>query len=470
MSRPGDADGWAPLDPELDREAQGNPQPAGPEPASQPPQAAWPQAAPQPYGQPYGPEQGQGHPAGSPYWQGAPAQPPGAYGTGEYRAAPYGQGQYGQGQYGPGQYGPGPYGGGYGMPPVKRPWTVETPEGVPFHRMARTEVHRWWRPLVGTVGIAAVGMALALGLMIIGIIVTVAVTGDTPEPSGNQSVFENDTADLAFNLGALAMFLPVALAAAWVVQRRRPGTLSSVAGRLRWRWLLACCGLAILFCAVSYGTSIIAATGLDDQSSGDEHWVGWGRFLGPAIVIILLVPFQAAAEEYAFRGWMLQAVGACTLETARGRAGRAFSTVFRTPWPGDRRRLGAVHGRARLHRLGHPRHLRLRRDRGMARGADGRPGGGHRPARVQQPDGVPLPGGGRRAGHRAGKRPLAGRRRGHRADGPVRGGRRVAGAADEGADPHGRPGRGRPSGDGGHGTGARVIGRPRARARRAAPG
>ncbi|MCP9953946.1 CPBP family intramembrane glutamic endopeptidase [Actinomadura madurae] len=334
MSRPGDADGWAPLDPELDREAQGNPQPAGPEPASQPPQAAWPQAAPQPYGQPYGPEQGQGHPAGSPYWQGAPAQPPGAYGTGEYRAAPYGQGQYGQGQYGPGQYGPGPYGGGYGMPPVKRPWTVETPEGVPFHRMARTEVHRWWRPLVGTVGIAAVGMALALGLMIIGIIVTVAVTGDTPEPSGNQSVFENDTADLAFNLGALAMFLPVALAAAWVVQRRRPGTLSSVAGRLRWRWLLACCGLAILFCAVSYGTSIIAATGLDDQSSGDEHWVGWGRFLGPAIVIILLVPFQAAAEEYAFRGWMLQAVGACTLETARGRAGRAFSTVFRTPWPG----------------------------------------------------------------------------------------------------------------------------------------
>ncbi|MEO3826166.1 CPBP family glutamic-type intramembrane protease [Actinomadura sp. B10D3] len=348
MSGPGDADGWAPLDPDLDREAQGDPRPDGPEPASQPPRPAWPpQAAPQAYG----PEQGQGHPTGSPYWRGAPAQP---YGTGEYGPSPYAPGQYAPGQYAPGQYapgqygtgeypqyapgryGPGPYGGGYGMPPVKRPWTVETPEGVPFHRMARNEVHRWWRPLAGTVGIAAVGMALALGLMIIGIIITVAVTGDAPEPSGTDvdTVFGNDTADLAFNLGALAMFLPVVLAAAWIVQRRRPGTLSSVAGRLRWRWMLVCCGLAILFCAVSYGTSIIAATGLDDQSGGDEHWVGWSRFLGPAIVIILLVPFQSAAEEYAFRGWMLQAVGACTLETARGRAGRGVSAVFRTPWPG----------------------------------------------------------------------------------------------------------------------------------------
>lgn len=51
-------------------------------------------------------------------------------------------------------------------------------------------------------------------------------------------------------------------------------------------------------------------------------------------MIVLLVPFQAAAEEYVFRGWMLQAVGACTLENAKRRVGRALSVVFRTPWPG----------------------------------------------------------------------------------------------------------------------------------------
>ncbi len=58
------------------------------------------------------------------------------------------------------------------------------------------------------------------------------------------------------------------------------------------------------------------------------------RLLVPAVVIVLLVPFQAAAEEYVFRGWLLQAVGSCTLENARSGIGRVFSAVFRTPWPG----------------------------------------------------------------------------------------------------------------------------------------
>ncbi|NKZ07056.1 CPBP family intramembrane glutamic endopeptidase [Actinomadura latina] len=252
-----------------------------------------------------------------PYWQGSPAQPGGW--------------EYGSGAYGPGAYGP-----AYGAPPAKRRWPVEPPEGRPFHQAARNEAHRWWRPLVGSLAIIAVGTGSAILLMLAGMVVKVAATGDVPDPTGTgtDSIFGNDTADLAFNLGSLALFLPVALGAAWLVQRRRPGTLSSVAGRLRWRWMLACSGLAVMFCVVSYGTSIVAAVAMDDQSGGDEHWVGWGAFLAPAIVIVLLVPFQAAAEEYVFRGWVLQAVGACTLENAGSGIGRFFSAVFRTPWPG----------------------------------------------------------------------------------------------------------------------------------------
>ncbi|MFI0411075.1 lysostaphin resistance A-like protein [Actinomadura sp. 3N508] len=293
MSEQGDADGWAPLDPDL---PDGRP----PEPSS-----GQPQSPPQP--QPVGLSK--------------------EYGPPQYPQAPYAPGPY-EHAYGA------PYG-AYGAPPVKRPWTVEAPKGSPFHRLARTEMHRWWRPLVGTLAIVAAGTGLALGLMIVGMIIRVAATGELPEASGSDSelIFGNETADLAFNLAALAVFLPVALFAAWGIQRRRPGTLSSVAGRLRWRWMLACCGLAILFCVVSYGTSILAGVSMDDQSSGDEHWVGWDDFIIPAIAIVLLVPFQSAAEEYVFRGWMLQAVGACTLENAKRRAGRALSVLFRTPWP-----------------------------------------------------------------------------------------------------------------------------------------
>jgi membrane protease YdiL (CAAX protease family) len=212
---------------------------------------------------------------------------------------------------------------------------VEAPQGRPFHQVARNEAHRWWRPLAGSLAVLVVGMGSVLLLMFAGMIVKVAVTGELPDTggTGTNSIFGDETADIAFNLGALALFLPIVLAAAWLIQRRRPGTLSSVAGRLRWRWMLVCSGLAVLFCVVSYGTSIVAAIAMD-ETGGEEHWVGWSDFLVPAVVIVLLVPFQAAAEEYVFRGWLLQAVGSCTLENARSGIGRVFSAVFRTPWPG----------------------------------------------------------------------------------------------------------------------------------------
>lgn len=336
MSEPAESNGWTPPDPGLPPSGIGRPHsPWQPEDAAQaadqaadqprPLNPAWPSGdgwSPGP-GDPYAPrqpsgwpqqygatEQGYGvaagHAPGTPYWEGAPAYPQG---------------------WAPGLYGAGP--------PVKRARTVEPPKGRPFHQVARNEAHRWWRPLVGSLAIVVIGVGLAVLVMLVGTIVRAVVTGDAPDTGTDvDSVFGNKTADLAFDLGSLALFLPVALGVAWLVQRRGPGTLSSVEGRLRWRWLLVCSGLAVLFCVVSYGTSVVAALALDEQPSGDEHWVGWGRFLAPAIVIILLVPFQAAAEEYVFRGWLLQAVGACTLENARGRAGRAFSAVFRTPWPG----------------------------------------------------------------------------------------------------------------------------------------
>lgn len=333
MSEPGDAAGWAPLDPDLSGDRPAQSQPREPNPQEPNPQEPNPQEAQrsaegeQAQDQPYG--------AGLPYWQGAPTQPPGwdpQQGPAPY--GPYSQAPYGQGPYGQAPYGQGPYA-AYGAHPVRSSWTVPPPPGSRYHQLARTEVHRWWRPLVGSLAILGMGMGLAIGLLFAGMIIAVAVTGETPEPDADGiSVFGNDIADLAYNLAALAVFLPVALFVAWGIQRRRPGTLSSVAGRLRWKWLLACCGLALLFSIVAYGTSLLAGLGLDDQSGEDEQWVGWSEFLTPVVIIIGLVPFQAAAEEYVFRGWLLQAVGSCTLENSRNRIGQALSVVFRTPWPG----------------------------------------------------------------------------------------------------------------------------------------
>ncbi|MQY03611.1 CPBP family intramembrane glutamic endopeptidase [Actinomadura macrotermitis] len=220
----------------------------------------------------------------------------------------------------------------YAPPPQPRVWAVPPRPGVPFHQVARTAAHRWWRPVLAALALVGGGLVVAITLTIISMIITVIATGKVPHGEGGKT-FANPTADMAINLLMLALLLPVALLVAWGVERRRPGTLASVTGRLRVRWLLVCCGVTLPVMALSYAGSILAG-----EIAGDPpeygHWVGWSAFLAPALVIVLLVPFQSAAEEFVFRGWILQAVGSCTLQDSTRPLGRALSKVFRTPWPG----------------------------------------------------------------------------------------------------------------------------------------
>ena len=102
-----------------------------------------------------------------------------------------------------------------------------------------------------------------------------------------------------------------------MIQRRPIGTLSSVRGRLRWRWLLACLGVSIVVPTVLGGVLWLLPEGRASELLGHE-FAGWRRLLLASLVLLLIVPIQAAAEEFAFRGWLLQSVGA----------------YVRSPWPG----------------------------------------------------------------------------------------------------------------------------------------
>jgi CAAX protease family protein len=223
---------------------------------------------------------------------------------------------------------PGPYPAPYGQPPVKRPWVAEPAPGTRYHQLTRTPAQRWWQPVLGTFAIFVLALSTAVTLMLAGLLVF-----DSGESTGGDATFADPTLNLAFNLVTIAIFLPFVLLAAWVFQRRRPGTLSSVAGRLRWRWLAICGGLAVLFTMVSVIFTWIAGLTVDQPVTQGETWVGWSRFAAPALVIALLVPAQSIAEEYFFRGWLLQSIGGWTLQTRRGRVALALSAVFRTPWP-----------------------------------------------------------------------------------------------------------------------------------------
>lgn len=107
----------------------------------------------------------------------------------------------------------------------------------------------------------------------------------------------------AYQLG-LAVLLPISAGLVWFLHHVRPGHLSSVLGRLRRRWLAATLGVALATLAVVLGVQHLA--GADASSWVLAPQPGWWAFL---LVVLLTTPLQAAAEEYFFRGYLMQALG-----------------------------------------------------------------------------------------------------------------------------------------------------------------
>ncbi|MEO5877703.1 MAG: CPBP family intramembrane glutamic endopeptidase [Streptosporangiaceae bacterium] len=251
-------------------------------------------------------------------WQ-QPQQPYPSYGQQPYPS-------YGPGYAGPGQVAPmPPYGQPWWYPQAKGPRTVAAVAGTPFHQLGHTALHRWWRPLLGTGFLAVVGVVLTIGVYVVWLLGHWLVTGQFAEPSGDDRLFPGSTEDLAAQLAMLAIFTPVVLLTVWLVQRRPVGSVVSVLNRVRWRWLLACFGAALGFVVISYGLSVVVGLAFTDEGAGIE-WIGWRDFLAPALVILLLVPLQSTAEEFMFRGWLLQAIGSYT-------GTRFLGPVLRSPWP-----------------------------------------------------------------------------------------------------------------------------------------
>ncbi|MEJ8645378.1 CPBP family intramembrane glutamic endopeptidase [Streptomyces sp. MS1.HAVA.3] len=117
-----------------------------------------------------------------------------------------------------------------------------------------------------------------------------------------------DIGDTALALLAIAVATPAVLLAAHCVQHRPAGTVSSVEGGLRRRRLATCLALALPL--VLLMVAVQALTPTPAGESEDLAWAGTSTFLTGLATVWILVPFQSAAEEYVFRGWLLQAVGA----------------------------------------------------------------------------------------------------------------------------------------------------------------
>ncbi|WP_215814723.1 CPBP family intramembrane glutamic endopeptidase [Pimelobacter sp. 30-1] len=178
------------------------------------------------------------------------------------------------------------------------------PDALPYHRLGlRSARPRWWRPIAV--------LALAVVLFVAGAILLtgpLVLLGEAvPDLQGriDDVLGDGDMSDplaATYLLVAVALMLPAALLAIRLVGRRPVGTLSSVTGRLRWGLLARCLGAAVVLMV----SAMLVTTTIDD-AWGDAA-VG-GRTLAFVALALLVVPVQATAEEYVFRGLLMQTVG-----------------------------------------------------------------------------------------------------------------------------------------------------------------
>jgi CAAX protease family protein len=242
----------------------------------------------------------------------------------------------GYGQAWPGQ----PYGqvGPYGSPAYPPPMPVSTsalPE-VPkvYQQMLRGPKYRWWKPLLCLVLVLPLILIL-MGLAIVPVLVAGLVSGapDLVEYTVKETTNIANLGPIGFayvNL-TLIMLIPASGLSIWIVHGIRPGFLSSVAGGIRWRWLLRCITVIVPLWAIYIGLAVIVTPFTTPRP---DHWVAL------LVIVLLMTPLQAAGEEYFFRGWIMQNVGAwfarpmVGLVVSLAVSAAAFSTAHlsRDPW------------------------------------------------------------------------------------------------------------------------------------------
>lgn len=190
---------------------------------------------------------------------------------------------------------------------------------LPYHRLYRAQpTYRWWRPLVAILMTAVFFLGVSI-VVAIPVFVVVLATGtiDLLSPSATDDITALITPDMArpwtlvFGLGSIILVLPlipVALKIAGIQPSgARVNILHSVLFRLRWRWLAISFIPATVVWVVTFAVQLGVGFVLGDELLPFSTDVP--TYLLSVLIVVLLVPIQAATEEYLYRGVLLQSVG-----------------------------------------------------------------------------------------------------------------------------------------------------------------
>ncbi len=171
---------------------------------------------------------------------------------------------------------------------------------VPYHHLLRGPLARAWRPLVSLLFVLLGWLAVTIGVSVVLAGYLLASSG--PDPDRTLTDF-GEPIVFGLNNLVIAAFTPIATLSIWAVHRVRPGFVSSVVGRLRWAWLVLCT-VVLLPLWIAY---ILVTESLDGPTPELAPEPGWAVML---VLVLLTTPLQSAGEEYLFRGWVMQNIGA----------------------------------------------------------------------------------------------------------------------------------------------------------------
>lgn len=211
-----------------------------------------------------------------------------------------------------------PIGGDVDVPPRgSRRFQHPHPQPTAYPQMLRTWAWRqdWWKAVVGipTLLLATFVVAGFATLPILALAVGVQ-TGIDGTDFG--TVF-SDALSLEKVTPASMLWLNLTLGSATLIawglsrwlHRLGPRWLTSVKPGMRWRFFYACLGLAV----VAIAAQVVLSVFLPDQETAGQVGTAMNHLSGQdvaiAVVILFTTPLQAIGEEYAFRGYLMQALG-----------------------------------------------------------------------------------------------------------------------------------------------------------------
>ncbi|MDT9593924.1 type II CAAX endopeptidase family protein [Nocardioides zeae] len=173
--------------------------------------------------------------------------------------------------------------------------------------------------MLGVVVVAASMMLVVPLVVLVAFAAVLAATGSGVDGALDALVLDPGEpvrpVTLAYLLTSLAVMIPVV----WAVGRLhglKPRWLSSVAPRIRWKFLLACLGVSVVAFIAGLATSVVVSlldpslAEVDPAVDSQVTLASWSATTRDFLLVVLLVtPFQAAAEEYVFRGYLTQVAG-----------------------------------------------------------------------------------------------------------------------------------------------------------------